>query len=53
MTVFTFLTLSDGIVYVPRLKKFRSVIGVDQSLLDVANWEVVLGGEMLTPQQAN
>ena len=50
MTVFTFLTLSDGIVYVPRLKKFRSVIGVDQSLLDVANWEVVPGGEMLTPQ---
>ena len=53
MTVFTFLTLSDGIVYVPRLKKFRSVIGVDQSLLDVANWEVVPSGEMLNPQQAN
>ena len=53
MTIVTFLTLSDGIVYVPRLKKFRSVIGVDQSLLDVANWEVVPGGEMLTPQQAN
>ena len=34
-------------------KKFRGVTGVNQSLLDVANWEVVPGGEMLTPQQAN
>ena len=34
-------------------KKFRGVNGVDQSLLDVANWEVVPGGQMLTPQQAN
>ena len=34
-------------------KKFTGVTGVDQSLLDVANWEVVPGGQMLTPQQAN
>ena len=34
-------------------KKFSGVTGVDQSLLDVANWEVVPGGKMLTPQQAN
>ena len=40
-------------------KKFRGVAGVDQSLLDVANWEVVPtqvwgpGGELLTPQQDN
>jgi len=34
-------------------KKFSGVTGVDQSLLDVANWEVVPGGEMPTPQQAN
>ena len=27
-------------------KKFRGVTGVDQSLLDVANWEVVPGGQM-------
>ena len=39
--------------------KLRGVPGVDQSLLDVTNWEVVPtqvwgpGGELLTPQQAN
>ena len=35
------------------VRQFRGVTGVDQSLLDVANWEVVPGGEMLTPQQTN
>jgi hypothetical protein len=52
MTVFTFLTLSDGIVYVPRLKKFRSVIGVDQSLLDEPAAGRSLGGRPQPPSLA-